>query len=83
MLIYGVYSAMNEGISKAWLSHSIPSHLRATGLGLFQMLTTLSLLVASPLAGALWTMLGASMPFFVTAAAALIVAMYFLLLKEK
>ena len=83
MGLYATYAAATDGISKAWLSLHIPSEFKGTGLGLFQMLSTFAFLVASPLTGVLWSIGGASLPFFVIAAVALLNVVYFLTLVKK
>ena len=83
MRLYATYAAATDGISKAWLSLHIPSEFKGTGLGLFQMLSTFAFLVASPLTGVLWSIGGASLPFFVIAAVALLNGVYFLTLIKK
>jgi MFS family permease len=80
MGIYATYAAANEGIAKAWLSLHVPSELKGTGLGTFQMLSTFAFLVASPLTGALWSIGGAGLPFIVIGSVAMLNVIYFVIL---
>jgi len=83
MGLYGVFAAANESVARAWLSLYLPEDRRATGLGLFQTLSTLTFLVASPLSGLLWHFGSASLPFYVTGAAALASIVYFVLIRKR
>jgi MFS family permease len=61
---YGVYSALNEGLEKALVADIAPCDHRATFIGLHSTLVGIGLLPASLLAGALWSLWGASAPFW-------------------
>lgn len=69
-IIYGAYYALTDGVQKAFVADLVPSHLRATAMGVFSMATGLALLPASLIAGALWDRVGPSAPFFYGAALA-------------
>jgi MFS family permease len=62
--LYGVYSALNEGLEKALVADIAPPDQRGTFVGLHSTLTGIGLLPASLLAGALWSLLGPSAPFW-------------------
>jgi MFS family permease len=62
--LYGVYSALNEGLEKALVADIAPQEHRATFIGLHSTLTGVGLLPASLLAGALWSLAGPSAPFW-------------------
>ncbi len=53
--VYGVFYAMNEGQSKAYLSDLSEEETRATAIGIYGFVTGLLYLPASLIAGALWT----------------------------
>ena len=74
---YGLFAAMNESVSKAWLSLHIPPDKKATGMGLFHTLSTLSFTIASPLTGFLWEIKGVSFTFTLIAISALLTSIYF------
>jgi MFS family permease len=62
--LYGVFSALNEGLEKALVADIAPQEHRATFIGLHSTLTGVGLLPASLLAGALWSFVGPSAPFW-------------------
>lgn len=72
--LYGAYAALTEGVGKAWLSDAVPDAMRGRALGLFGAVGSLGALVASTATGAVWAR-GAALPFIVSAAGALVVAM--------
>jgi MFS family permease len=61
--IYGIYMAATEGISKAWLSNLVKREDTGTAIGLFVSLQSISLMVASAIAGLIWSWYGASIAF--------------------
>lgn len=76
-ILYGIYAAATEGISKAWLTNMAHSSDTATAVGFYSSCESICVLFASIIAGALWTGTGSTLPFLITAAAALLVASYF------
>ncbi len=62
--LYGVYSALNEGLEKALVADIAPQDQCGTFIGLHSTLTGIGLLPASLLAGALWSLLGPTAPFW-------------------
>jgi len=62
--LYGVYSALNEGLEKALVADIAPQDQCGTFIGLHSTLTGIGLLPASLLAGALWSLFGPSAPFW-------------------
>ena len=69
-LIYGAYIAATEGVAKAWVADYAPPGLAGTAYGVFAAVSGLALLVASIVAGLLWTRVSPSAPFVLGAAAA-------------
>ncbi|MEX0747308.1 MAG: MFS transporter [Rhodothermales bacterium] len=70
---YGIYAALTEGVAKAWIADLVPNDAeRGRGLGLFAAVTSLASLVASTVAGLLWTGIDVAAPFVLAAAAALV-----------
>lgn len=53
--IYGLYQALSEGVSKAMVSDLVPSAQRAGAIGLFYTVSGVGQLLASLLAGAIWS----------------------------
>lgn len=78
-LIYGVYIAFTEGVSKALVSNLVPSASRGTALGLFYMVTGLLAVIASVVAGLLWDLVSPAAPFYLGSALALIAGIGFLI----
>lgn len=62
-LVYGLYYALTDGVSKALISDLVPASLRATALGTFSTATGIALLPASVLAGTLWQGVAPWAPF--------------------
>ncbi|MGC1633598.1 MAG: MFS transporter, partial [Gelidibacter sp.] len=65
--IYGIYMGATEGISKAWVASLCKKEELGTAIGLFVALQSIALMIASALAGLLWTFYGASVTFMLTA----------------
>jgi len=52
--VYGAYTALTDGVGKAWVADLLPARAMGTGLGLFQGITGGCALVASIWAGLAW-----------------------------
>jgi MFS family permease len=52
--VYGLFTALTDGVGKAWISELLPKGRRGTGLGLFQGITGGASLVAGIWAGLAW-----------------------------
>ena len=76
---YGIYSAMTEGVEKAYVSDLSPVEERATSLGLFATINGIGLLFASIFAGFLYS-LNPSLPF-ITGSLLAIISVVILLIK--
>jgi MFS family permease len=77
--VYGVYIAATEGVARAWIADKLPDRAAVgTAYGIFFLTTAAASLVASIVAGVLWTYVSPRAPFVVGAAAA-ILALVFLL----
>jgi MFS family permease len=53
-LVYGIFYAIDEGQSKAYISSITPDDKRASAIGLYSFITGIVYLPASLIAGALW-----------------------------
>lgn len=83
-LLYGIYSAATEGISKAWISNICKKKDTATAIGTYTAFQSILTMVASSLAGLLWYNFGPSISFIVTGFASFFVAIYmYLVVKER
>jgi MFS family permease len=74
-LVYGVYAAATEGVSRALVTDLIPRTRRGVGMGWFNALTGLSALPANLLGGWLWDVYGPGATFAAGAVAALLAAL--------
>jgi MFS family permease len=72
MAIYGVYIAATDGVGKALVSDLSPPHDRATGQGMFKLVTGGASVVASLVAGVLWQTVAPGAVFALGAVAALL-----------
>ena len=81
--LYGIYAASTEGVVKAWVSDLIPDEQRGSAIGLLTMLTSLSIMLGSFVAGVLWDQFGSVVPFMLSAVVSGIVATLFLTIKKK
>ena len=61
---YGVYYAISQGVSKAFLADIVNPDHRGRAFGIYGMAVGLTTLPASFLAGFLWDKFGAAVPFY-------------------
>jgi MFS family permease len=76
-LLYGIYAAATEGISKAWISNITNKQDTATAIGTYSGFQSIFTMLASSLAGLIWYQFGASTTFIITASATLLIIFYF------
>jgi MFS family permease len=69
--VYGVYIAATEGVAKAWVADYVPAGAAGTAYGLFAAASGGALLVASVVAGLLWSQVSPEAPFLLGATTAL------------
>lgn len=77
-LLYGIYAAATEGISKAWISNISLKKDLATAIGTYTGLQSICTMLASSLTGLLWYQLGDSAAFIITGLAAIGIFFYML-----
>lgn len=82
-LLYGLYAAATEGISKAWISNITDKADTATAIGTYTGFQSICTLLASSITGWLWFQFGAALAFRITAIIALVVLFYFILAIPK
>lgn len=80
---YGIYMALTEGVSKAYISSLVPDEKTATAFGIYQTSIGLCTFLASFFAGLLWTYAGVSAPFIFGSVTALVSALLFAVLEQK
>lgn len=69
-VMYGVYIAATEGVARAWVADYAPEGAVGTAYGLFAAASGGALLVASVVAGVLWSQVAPAAPFVLGAASA-------------
>jgi MFS family permease len=80
--LWGLHMGLTQGLFAALVADAAPARLRGTAFGVFNLAQGLTLLVASPLAGLLWTAYGAGATFL-TGAGFCIVALAGLLIAVR
>jgi len=81
--IYGIYAAATEGIVKAWITNIAHDTNTATAVGFYTSCQSICSLLASIIAGFIWSFFGSSFTFGATAFIAFSVIIYFLLSFRK
>jgi MFS family permease len=77
--VYGLYAAATEGVIKAWISNLANKENTATAIGFYTSCESICTLLASIIAGTLWTNWGSTSTFITTASISAFVFVYFLL----
>jgi MFS family permease len=78
-LIYGLYAAATEGISKAWITNITNKGDTATAIGTYTGFQSICTMLASAITGWLWFTFGANIAFVATSVVAILVLIYFLI----
>lgn len=81
--VYGVFSGIEDGLSKAWLTLHINKEKKATGLGLYLLSVSCAFFIASVGTGALWGKLGGGRTLSVISLLSLFIACYFALVPKR
>lgn len=76
-VLYGVYAAATDGVSKAWISNVTDRKDTATAIGTYTGFQSICSLIASSFAGFLWYQFGANALFIASGVITLIVIGYF------
>lgn len=77
-LLYGVYAAATDGISKAWITNMVDKKETATAIGTYAGFQSIAALIASSCCGLLWYNFGATTTFLITAGVTILVIVYLL-----
>jgi MFS family permease len=80
--LYGLYAGATEGVGKAWLASQAPTNT-ATALGFYSSCESCCALIASVIAGALWSAYGPAATFGASVISTLGVMVYLLVIKAK
>ena len=78
LLVYGGFTALTDGVGKAWISSLVPDSVQGHAQGLFQGAVSAAVLVAGVWAGLAWNGTGA-VPLLISGAVAAILALGFAL----
>jgi MFS family permease len=83
--VYGMYSALTDGIQKAYVSDVIEENKKGTGMGIYNAVLGITLLPASLIAGLLYDKVNSCVPFYFGACTAMIsaVLLFFLCRNQK
>ena len=74
--LYGLFSGATEGIIKAWISNLADKQNTATAIGFYTSCESVCALLASTIAGFLWSYMGTTVTFAVPALCAVLVTLY-------
>jgi MFS family permease len=80
---WGLHMALTQGLLSKLVADTAPSDLRGTAFGIFNIFSGGALLLASIIAGALWSMFGASATFISGASFAALAAIGLLLYRPN
>ena len=80
---WGLHMAFTQGLLSKLVADTAPSKLRGTAFGIFNMVSGVALLLASVIAGSLWSLAGASATFVAGALFAVLAALGLLLFAPK
>jgi MFS family permease len=72
MAIYGFYYALTQPVLKALVVETVGENVRGRALGIYFFVTSVATLAASLITGGLWKHYGAAIPFYFSAAMALV-----------
>ena len=75
-LLYGVYAAATEGISKAWIAKIVAKENVAAAMGTYSGFQSIAALLASSIAGIVWFNFGAMAAFMSSSIITLLVLIY-------
>jgi MFS family permease len=79
MSFYGLFYALTAPVLKALVVDTVATEVRGRALGIYFSVTSVAALLASVIAGAIWKVFGAQVPFYVSSGMALASAMLLLL----
>jgi len=77
-LMYGVYAAATESIAKAWISNITAKKETATAIGTYAGFQSICTMMASSVAGWIWTVYGGPTTFLFSAAGTIIILLFFI-----
>lgn len=81
--LYGIYASSTEGVLKAWVSDLVPDQNRGSAIGLVTMSSSFAMMIGSIAAGFLWDSFGSQVPFYLSSAVSLLVAVMLYRFSKK
>jgi len=81
--LWGLHMALTQGLLSKLVVDASPAHLRGTAFGIFHLVNGGALLLASAIAGAVWTLFGAPVTFMTGAGFSLLAAVALLLYHPR
>ena len=66
--LWGLHMALTQGLLSKLVADTAPADLRGTGFGVFNLISGVALLLASVIAGSLWSAFGPTATFLAGAA---------------
>lgn len=81
--LWGLHMAFTQGLLSKLVADRVPAHLRGTGFGIFNLVSGGALLLASVIAGALWSTLGPAATFLAGASFAALAAIGIVAVRSK
>ncbi len=83
-VLYGIFMAGYEVITRALISDIVSPQLKGTAYGMFHTLSGITVFLSVVIAGFLWDRFGADVPFYLSSAGSLIISMIiYIKLKNK
>ncbi|MEO8157854.1 MAG: MFS transporter [Betaproteobacteria bacterium] len=80
--LWGLHMALTQGLLSKMIADNAPAQLRGTAFGIFNLVCGIAILLASVIAGALWSAFGASATFLAGAAFAAVTTFGLLAYRE-
>ncbi len=81
--LYGIYAAMTEGISKAWITNLCDQKDTGTAIGTYTAFSSAATMLASLFAGLVWQLTTPAMTFLLAAAGGGLALGYFLFMDKN
>jgi MFS family permease len=81
--LWGLHMAFTQGLLSKLVADTVPAHLRGTGFGIFNLVSGGALLLASVIAGTLWSAIGPSATFLAGAGFAAIAAIGLMTVRRR
>lgn len=82
-LLYALYAASTEGVSKAWITNLSDKEETATAIGFYNSLASIIAFIASAAGGLIWAVFGLQTMFIFSGLGALSVAVYLFILRKR